>query len=381
MKTRLPGVRRLADHQRCRVSGQGEKLQPQKKARGARKGGHRSNEPDKDCKGRESYRAKSGAVHVKQLVSQPKLSPKGRSSRPSAASGDAGSPARGRPLTASLRDNQAPPAECPYPDCAEKGPHFLTRCAAFKERSVSECREWVEEAKLCAICLKEGHETGVNCALLRFLKQLDRPACRKYDCKLQHNFLLHVGANSSSNNSLKVVRSEQKCTFCGHLNKQSVVEAKDSCGNCGTTWMAMEALRKQQEGDGKPEPRCSSSEADIVAVEPPRSVASGCAPMLASVPEVTLPSEVTIIEGSRAHVQYDTGSQTSLVTSSFIKSLGLTKFDRLCEMTVRCGVSGQSVTAMKEHKLHFKVGMRVVAAQVFEVEHIGHLPFPPDSGS
>ena len=70
----------------------------------------------------------------------------------------------------------------------------------------------------------------------------------------QHNFLLHVGANSSSNNSLKVVRSEQKCTFCGHLNKQSVVEAEDSCGYCGTTWMAMEALRKQQEGDGKPEP-------------------------------------------------------------------------------------------------------------------------------
>ena len=48
-------------------------------------------------------------------------------------------------------------------------------------------------------------------------------------------------------------------------------------------------------------------------------------------------------------------------------------------MTIRCSVSGQSVTAMKEHKLHFKVGMRVVAAQVFEVEHIGHLPFPPDS--
>ena len=107
---------------------------------------------------------------------------------------------------------------------------------------------------------------------------------------------------------------------------------------------------------------CSSSRADIVTVEPPRSVASGCAPMLASVSEVTVPSEVTMIEGSRAHVQYDTGSQTSLVTSSFIKSLGLTKFGRLCEMTIRCGVISQSVTAMKVHKLHFKVGMRVVAA-------------------
>ena len=92
-----------------------------------------------------------------------------------------------------------------------------------------------------------------------------------------------------------------------------------------------------------------------------------------------MPSEVIMIDGSRAHVQYDTGSQTSLVTSSFIKSLGLTKFGRLCEMKIRCSVSGQSVTAMKVHKLHFKVGMRVVAAQVFEVEHIGHLPFPPDS--
>ena len=109
VKTRLSGVRRLADRQRCRVSGQGEKLKPQKKARGARKGGHRSNEPDKDGKGRESYRAKSGAVHVKQPVSQPKFSPKGRSLRPSAASGDAGSPARGSlrlPLFVTIRPLQ-----------------------------------------------------------------------------------------------------------------------------------------------------------------------------------------------------------------------------------------------------------------------------------
>ena len=80
-----------------------------------------------------------------------------------------------------------------------------------------------------------------------------------------------------------------------------------------------------------------------MTVEPPRPVASGCVPMLASVPEVTVPSEVTMIEGSRAHVQYDTGSQTSLVTSSFIKSLGLTKFGRLCEMTIRAASSAVSL--------------------------------------
>ena len=38
VKTCLPGVRRLADCQRCRVSGQGEKLQPQKKSTGCKKG-------------------------------------------------------------------------------------------------------------------------------------------------------------------------------------------------------------------------------------------------------------------------------------------------------------------------------------------------------
>ena len=56
-----------------------------------------------------------------------------------------------------------------------------------------------------------------------------------------------------------------------------------------------------------------------------------------------MPSEVTMIKGSRAHVQYDTGSQTSLVTSSFIKSLGLTKFGRLCEMTIRAAASAVSL--------------------------------------
>ena len=110
-------------------------------------------------------------------------------------------------------------------------------------------------------------------------------------------------------------------------------------------------------------------------------VASGCAPRPVTIPEVTVPSELTMVEGCRAHVQYDTGSQSSLVTSAFVKSLGLTKYGEPCEKLISCGLTGQLLTAFKVHRLHFKVGMRVLTAIVYEVGHIGKLAPPQTSRS
>ena len=88
------------------------------------------------------------------------------------------------------------------------------------------------------------------------------------------------------------------------------------------TWMVLEALQEAGESDGEAGPLLSSSEAGsrIVTVEPPRLVASGCAPRPVTVPEVTVPRELTMVEGC-AHEQYDTGSQSFIVTSAFVKSL------------------------------------------------------------
>ena len=119
------------------------------------------------------------------------------------------------------------------------------------------------------------------------------------------------------------------------------------------------------------------TEANIITVEPPMMTASGYEPILTATSEVTVPSEFTSIEGCKAHVQYDTGSQTSLVTSNFIKSLGLSKFGEPCHKLIRCGLTGTTLTALKVHKLHFKVGMRVASAKVFKVDHIGILGSPP----
>ena len=107
-----------------------------------------------------------------------------------------------------------------------------------------------------------------------------------------------------------------------------------------------------------------------------RSVASGCAQRPVTVPEVTVPSELTMVEGRRAHVQNDTGSQSSLVTLSFFKSLGLTKYREPCEKLISCGLTGQ---LLKLHRLHFKVKMRVLTAIVYEVGHIGKLAPPQTS--
>ena len=60
------------------------------------------------------------------------------------------------------------------------------------------------------------------------------------------------------------------------------------------TWMVLEAL---QEAGSR-----------IITVELPRPVASGCALRPVTIPEVTVLSELTMVEGCRAHVQYDTGS-------------------------------------------------------------------------
>ena len=76
-------------------------------------------------------------------------------------------------------------------------------------------------------------------------------------------------------------------------------------------------------------------------------------------------------------VQYNTGSQTSFVTSAFFKSLGLAKFGEPCQKLIRCGLTGQTLTALKVHQLHFKVGMRAASTKVFEVDHIGVLGSPP----
>ena len=240
----------------------------------------------------------------------------------------------------------------------------------------------MEKKRLCWICLKKDHK-GDPCALVEFLKKLDRPACGMYDCKLQHSFLLHVETGKSSNNCLSVVSAGMKCLFCGHLNEKSVVEAEDCCEYCGMTWMVQEDLQEAGEGDGKAGPLLSSSEAGsrIITVEPPRLVASGCAPRPVTIPEVTVPSELTMVEGCRAHVQYDTGSQSSLVTSAFVKSLGLTKYGEPCEKLISCGLTGQLLTAFKVHRLHFKVGMRVLTAIVYEVGHIGKLAPPQTSRS
>ena len=240
----------------------------------------------------------------------------------------------------------------------------------------------MEKKRLCWICLKKDHK-GDPCALVEFLKKLDRPACGMYDCKLQHSFLLHVETGKSSNNCLSVVSAGMKCLFWGHLNEKSVIEAKDCCEYCGMTWMVLEALQEAGESDGEAGPLFSSSEAGsrIVTVEPPRPVARGCAPRPVTIPEVTIPSELTMVEGCRAHVQYDTGSQSSLVTSAFVKSLGLTKYGEPCEKLISCGLTGQLLTAFKVHRLHFKVGMRVLTAIIYEVGHIGKLAPPQTSRS
>ena len=196
-----------------------------------------------------------------------------------------------------------------------------------------------------------------------------------YDCKLQHSFLLHVETGKSSNNCLSVVSAGMKCLFCKHLNEKSIVEAEDCCEYCVMTWMVLEALQETGESDGEAGPLISSSEDDsrIVTAEPLRPVASGCALRPLTVPEVTVPSEPAMVEGCRAHVQYDMDSQSSLVTSAFIKSLGLTKYGEPCEKLINCELTGQLLTGFKVHRLHFKVRMRVLTAIVYEVGHIGNL--------
>ena len=163
------------------------------------------------------------------------------------------------------------------------------------------------------------------------------------------------------------------------MNDQSFVEKEGCCEYCGMTWMTRAALKELDERYSEAEALLSSvgAEANIITVEPPRMAVGGYEPELTATSEVTVPSEFTTIEGCRAHVQYDTGSQTSLVTSAFVKSLGLTKFGEPCQKLIRCGLTGQSLTALKVHQLHFKVGMRVASTKVFKVHHIGVLGSPP----
>ena len=91
------------------------------------------------------YQVVSGAITAKPAAGPSKVSPKRNSQRPPAASGNAGSPSNDPVQVSNVRDSQGPPSEYHYPGCTEKGAHYLTRCPAFRAKSVAERHEWVEK--------------------------------------------------------------------------------------------------------------------------------------------------------------------------------------------------------------------------------------------
>ena len=118
------------------------------------------------------YRVVSGAVTAKPAAGPSKVSPKGNSQRPPAASGNAGSPGNDPAQVSNGWDSQAPPSECYYPGCIDKGAHYLTRCLAFHAKSVAERREWVEKKCLCWI---KGGSKMLPRDLKKFPRDLNLP--------------------------------------------------------------------------------------------------------------------------------------------------------------------------------------------------------------
>ena len=110
VKGRLPGVRWLVDQQRSRGSVKKEKGYAKEMGQGSKENTNKQIDHDRDRKGgKEMYRVVSGAITAKPAAGPSKVSPKGNSQRPPAASGNAG-PSSNDPIQVSnVRDSQAPP--------------------------------------------------------------------------------------------------------------------------------------------------------------------------------------------------------------------------------------------------------------------------------
>ena len=110
VKGRLPGVRRLADRQRSRGSAHKEKGYAKEKGQGSNDNANKQFDHGRDRKGgKEMYQVISGAVTAKPAAGQSKVSPKGNSQRPPAASGNAGPSSNDPVQVSNVRDSQAPP--------------------------------------------------------------------------------------------------------------------------------------------------------------------------------------------------------------------------------------------------------------------------------
>lgn len=176
-------------------------------------------------------------------------------------------------------------------------PHLLFKCPEFRNKTISDRLEVVKEHNLCYNCLRKGHSSS-KCSY--------RTSC--FTCRKKHHTMLHLPNVNSTITHHEKTNEKEQCT-----------------ASTSSMFCQLNHTNSIQQSENTIQLKSSLSKPTTMHKPEITHMYMGCHPISNILPTALVKVQSRSGNQVLARVLLDSGSQSSFITESFIKQLGLAR--------------------------------------------------------